>query len=747
MRTDVPKSAARLGSAPTSVGLSANLLCVLHFHQPTGVSSEELEESFDEVYEPLLDRLDEQPRLRLNLHFTGTILEHALARRPAFLDRLKGLWRDERIELLGGAFHDPVLTSIPERDAIGQLQYTANFFNKHFGRVPKGAWLCLRAWDPALVRALASADVRYTLLDDAQFVIAGLHPDELQGHYVTERAGHPMSVFAIDAALAQSVEEQGEDIAVVLRRIAELPGRSGDPDVLAADGHELSRSGQLDVLLDTLSREYSWLRTMLLEHGWDRYAGRGRVYLPTSSQPSLGEWCRPAAAAERRRDFARELAVMGVWEQAQEFVGGVVWDNFLVKYPEANRIHKRMLRVSQRIDALRSAIGRRHRSGGNVDAPRKVLEKACEALWRSQNHSVYWHGGRRNTGIYDPVLRQQTLRDLLVAERWVDRVLEGRKAPPWSALVADHDADGRDEVLVRTPHFAAIVHPGSGGCLSELDLRQRGIAMLSALSPVEEPYHTRLVGNEVLLVPDDDQAALPSLPGTERGEPALASLTIDRVPRGSFQDHFLGPETTLESFARRQFRELGDFALEPYDIMKTTSPNGAEFGSVSVGRSGVVRDTGHSLLLRVEKAFRFDLDRPRLTVAHVLSNRSREPANTWFGLEWTFGLPGSDASAVTLKTMDADDNERIVCLADGPVDLGEHSWLEWEDRKGKTAIVIEIGRPMGVWWVPVRTVHEGPSGLVETVQGNTLLLHAPMSIWGEEQQELQLRVDFIDTEA
>jgi len=744
LRTDVPKSAGRLGSAATSAGPSANLVCVLHFHQPTGVPASILEDAFDDVYEPLLDRIAERPRLKLNLHFTGTILEHALARRPAFLDRLRSLWKDERIELLGGAFHDPVLTSIPERDAIGQLQFTANFFNKHFGRIPKGAWLCLRAWDPSLVRSLVSADIRYTLLDDAQFVIAGLHPDELYGHYVTERAGHPMSVFAIDAALVQAVEDPVEDIRGVLRRIAEIPGRAGDPDVLAADGHELFRSGRIDALIDVFDSEYSWVKTMLMEHAWDHFAGRGRVYLPSSSDPSLGEWCRPAAAAERRREFARDLAVMGVWEQAQEFVGGVVWDNFLVKYPEVNRIHKRMLRVSQRIDALRSAIARRHRSGGNVDAARQVLATACGALWRSQNHSVYWHGGRRNTGIYDPALRQQTLRDLLIAERTVDRVIEGRKPPPWTSVVADHDADGRDEVLVRTAHFAAIVHPGAGGVLSELDLRQRGIALLSALSPVEEPYHTRLVGNEVALVPDGDEG-VPSPPGTDQVEPLLAGLTIDKVPRGSFQDHFLGPETTLESFARRQFRELGDFTVEPYDVMKTSSANGGESGAVVVGRSGVVRDTGHSMLLRVEKTFRFDLERPRITVHHALFNRSRDPATTWFGLELTFGLPGSDPSEVTLKTLDADDNEQVACLADGPVDLGDNAWLEWEDRRGQTAIVVEIGRPMGVWWVPVTTVHEGPDGLEETVQGNTLLLHAPMSIWGQEQQELQLRVDFIDT--
>ena len=725
-----------------------NTVCVFHFHQPTGVHPNAIEKAFDDYYEVLLDQIEASTQLRLNLHFTGTVLEHALARRPAFIDRLRRLWKQERIEMLGGAFHDPVLPSIPDRDALGQLQYTTNFFSKNLGRAPLGAWLCLRSWDPARIRTLALTGARYTLLDDAQFVIAGLHPDEIHGWYSTERSGHALSVFPIDASFVSAVQVSDRDglvetLETLGRNVG--PGRSY-PEVFAGDGEALMRNGQLGQLLAVLREEHHWVKTLTLEQAWSGFPGRGRLYLPSSCQPELGDWCRPAAAVARRRTWAREMALMGVWEQAQQFVGVVVWDNFLVKYPEANRLHKRMLRVSRRIDELRTVVARNHRAGKNVDAVRRILEKACSALWRSQNHSVYWHGGPLNPGIYDPVLRQRTLRELLAAERVIDRVLDGKEPAPWETVAADHDADGRDEIRVRTPHFSAIIDPDQGGGFWELDLRKRNIALHSSLSPVEEPYHQRVVGNEILLV-DDDADTLPSIGPSSEAEPALATLTIDRVPRGAFQDHFLGPETSLESFARRQFRELGDFAAEPYEVLKTVGPNGGEAGSVSVGRSGVVKDVDRTMLLRVEKTYRFSTSRARLHVEHELQNRSREAASVWHGLEWTFGIPSTRVDKVTVMTLgEGDDGEQQAwSLADGPVDLGEHSWFEWEDAGSELAIVVELDRPMRLWWAPVSTVAMGTDRFHDIVQGNTLLMHGPAEIWGTEKQDLKIRFDFIQT--
>lgn len=730
-----------------------HLACTLHFHQPTGVGPRALDRAFDDYYDVVLDVVEEDPNLRLNLHFTGTILEHALARRPAFIDRLRTLWKQDRVEVLGGAFHDPVLPAIPERDALGQIQYTSSFLKTHLERSPEGAWLCLRAWDTGLIRTLAGAGTQYTLLDDAQFVVAGLLPSAIRGHFTTEHNGHTLGVFPIDATLVHAVSTQDRDaMRGTLRAMARHQAGSQGVEVFAGDGEKLMDEGRLGDFLSVLRAEFHWVKTYLLETAFRVFPSQGRVYLPTSAQPELGDWSRPAEHVARRQRFMSQMAAMGMQEEAEQFGGGVVFDHFLVKYPEVNQLHKRMLRASRRVDQLRHVLldrQRSGRSGAGDQKARAVLQKACAALWRSQNHSAYWHGGDLNEGVYNPILRQRAQRELMQAEAAVDRVLSDRKGDRWLALRGDHDADGADEVMVVTPQFGAIVNPGFGGTLWELDLRQHNLPLLSSVGAVEEPYHQGFAGHEVALVPDDEQSidTLPVLPGgAPEAEPALHDLALDRLPRGFFQDHFLAPETTLESFARRQFRELGDFATEPFELVKVNGnvADGSEAGLVTVGRSGVVKDLQTTMLLRVEKSYRFEISKPRLDLTHALTNRSRDSACVWHGLEWTFGVPSAKSSAISVRAVGTG-AERTANLEDGAVDLGEAAWVEWVDEAAGLAVVLEFDRPLRLWWVPVRTVHRAPGGWQKVVQGHTLLAHAEREIWGEETEQLTLRMDFLPT--
>ena len=729
---------------------SLHLAIVLHFHQPPTASAVALEDCFDDVYEPVLDALDADERLLLNLHFGGRILEHALAHRPDFLSRLARLWRQGRVEVLGGAFYDPVLAAIPERDAIGQLQLTANWLKRQLGKVPQGAWLALRAWDPGLPRALGAAGVAWTLLDDAQFLAAGLEPEDVHGHYTTERAGHPVGMFPIDAALSRIL---AEGPASRMRDQLVLSNMAHQPDerleAVALRGETLVADGRFAELLSVLDSEHHWLKTTPLSRAFELFPTRGRVYLGSGADPALTEWSRPAASRANRRRLQQQLESVGMWRGVEHFVGRVLFDNFLVKYGEANRLHKRMLAASAAVDRLRAVLAERQRKGkasASDGKARKVLERACDALWRAQTHAVYWHGGPNEVGIYDPRMRLSTTRQLMVAQRMVERALGDPARGGWSAFKLDHDADGNAEAVVLTPTLAAVVHAAQGGTLWELDLRDRGIPMLTSMSPVEEPYDDTLVGNEVVLVDAEDHPSLPvDEPDWARTtNPKLARRRVDRIARGAFQDHFLGAETTLETFGFRQFRQLGDFAVEPWELMKVAAPDGdVPAGRVLVGRTGVVKDVDRTLLLRLEKEYRFDPEKPRLTVTHTISNRSRETASAWHGLEWTLGIPSGDAANVVATTFGGD-QERIVPLdAGGPQDLGWLSWIELKDTEAEVSVVIQLPDLLRAWWVPVTSVHEGPDGWQELVQGQTLLLHRELEIWGEDSQSLEVVIDFL----
>jgi hypothetical protein len=331
---------------------------------------------------------------------------------------------------------------------------------------------------------------------------------------------------------------------------------------------------------------------------------------------------------------------------------------------------------------------------------------------------------------------------LLATEKVVNRLLGGREPQAWEETTADFDGDGNKELFVRTHTLQALIDTSSGGGLLELDLMEPGIALQTSFDPIHESYHDASSGTEVQLVSSDasDEPGS-SMAGEASAEvvPALDRMSVGHLQRGAFIDHFLGAETSLASFARGQYPELGDFAGESYEVVG--SGHNGMAGELTVGRSGVVEQGEERALVRVEKRYSFDLEHPRLTLSHRIANRSREAASTWFGLEWTFGIPSGRAETVKLRFEGTEGTEEH-CLSDGPVQLSGVSWLEWEDPDSGLLLVLELDSAHDVWWMPVRTVSRGPEGWREDIQGNTLLFHKRTEVWGNEERLLELRVSF-----
>ncbi len=720
--------------------------CCLSFHQSQATGAEALDALFDEVYEPLLDLLEGEKTFRVSLAFSGNILERALASCPAFLDRLAGLQRDGRIELLGGAFYTPVLSSIPDRDALSQLQYTSGFYQQHLRCRPRGVWLALQAWEGSLPKVLSAAGVRYTLLDAGHFVAAGCAAEDLEGYYTTERSGQTVSLVPLHRGLSAAVACGGAELPGFLE---ELAGRSRGEESLFAfslDGHALMRSGALQAFSELLAARAHWLKAELPGSFMDRKGSRGRVYLPACVDPGLSRWLRPAEAGRRRLELSEALNGIGMLDSARPLLGPVLWDNVLVKYPEANRLHKRMLRVSHRVDKLRAVVSASARKGGaeeDLERARVLMGKACTALWQAQSHSFYWHGPQALPGIYDAAARKKALRLLLSVDRVVDRLLKDSSQQKWTVARADYDADGAEELLVRTPHFSALIHPRLGGELAELDLRNEMLPIQSNFSPLEEPEPPRLEGNEVALVFDDEEQQA-AWEGGASARDRLPRSGLEPLRRGAFVDRFLGPETTLSSFAKRQFRELGSFSARPYEVLPVVGPEQeGQGGTVILSHSGVVKDVDEVSLLRIEKSYLFGAAHPRLQLDVNILNRSRDVARGWYAMEWSFGVPSGELTALAIEGGLGDDESASFELPEGGADLGRLSWLRWSDAGAELSVMMSLSEPLSVWWVPIDECRRSAGRGRGALQGNTLLFHIPMEIWGEETRRLSLQLDFV----
>ena len=131
-----------------------------------------------------------------------------------------------RVEILGGGFFEPILTMIPERDRIGQIQAFSAYLHELFGTQVRGMWVAERVWEQQLVRAIVDAGIEYTVLDDFHFERAGCSESDVFGYHLTEDDGRLLKIFpgGRKAPLQHPVSRTARDLPVLEKPGGRPPG-------------------------------------------------------------------------------------------------------------------------------------------------------------------------------------------------------------------------------------------------------------------------------------------------------------------------------------------------------------------------------------------------------------------------------------------------------------------------------------------------------------------------------------------
>jgi alpha-amylase len=509
--------------------LHLHLVFAAHCHQPLGNFDEVIEEACDRAYLPFLSVLAQHPDLRINLHYSGSLLEWLDTHRPDVLDTLAGI--GEQIEWMGGAFYEPILPMIPERDARTHITLLSDFLQERFDQNPRGIWLTERVWEPRIAGLLADAGLEYTVLDDFSFLLAGYSPDRLTRSYTTDHLGKRVTVFPIAQDLRYAIPSaEPHDVLAMLEE-----RHRQDPDglvVIADDGEKFglwpgsaervySPGNWLDRFL-TLIQETDWLDITTFERHLDTVPAGRQVAIPPAGYREMSEWSLPAATA-----FAAATPEAAPnWVQMEAFMRGGWWPNFLVEYPEAGVLYRKMLRIAHHIEAGRGPAA------------------AQSELLKAQGNDAYWHGVFG--GLYAPYLRAATNRHLITAQTLIDA--GHHRTRGWCYLRhVDWDADGRSEVEVELPDQSWVLDPSEGGCLLYFDDKPSQWSIGDVVARRFEAYH----------------ADLPTAP------------VYDRHTRRWLTDHLLPTATTAEAFAAVTYQELLALPEFEYTVEETTEGRGS----------------------------------------------------------------------------------------------------------------------------------------------------------------------------
>ena len=151
------------------------LCLVLHNHQPVGNFDNVFADAYEDSYLPFLNVFEPFEDINISLHTSGPLMQWLQKNHPEYLDRIAALVAAGRIEIIGGAFYEPILTMIPGRDRIGQISTFSQWLRDRLQANVQGMWIPERVWESSLAADISAAEINYTVLDDYHFMLSLIH--------------------------------------------------------------------------------------------------------------------------------------------------------------------------------------------------------------------------------------------------------------------------------------------------------------------------------------------------------------------------------------------------------------------------------------------------------------------------------------------------------------------------------------------------------------------------------------------
>jgi hypothetical protein len=685
--------------------MPVRIVIAIHNHQPVGNFDSVFAEVTARCYRPFLDTLARHPGVRLSMHWSGPLLEWLEAHDAALLDRLGELVSRDQVELLMGPFYEPILPVIPPWDQEDQIARTRGYLRRRFGVEAEGAWIPERVWEPDLPDLLARCGVRYTLLDDHHFLLAGLTPRDLREIYRIESTLGGVDVFPIERELRYQIPfAPFQDF---LRYLESSAADAGEIRVFGDDGEKFG------VWPNTYEWVYpeGWLErwfaemeagrrivSMPLRDAWRERPAVRRAALPAASYPEMMLWSLPPEAQEEVEEAERALTDQGHDAWARRMAGGS-WRAFLARYSESRRANRRVTTVSARIEGL----GRAGEAGALADEARREIQRA-------QCNCAYWHG--IFGGIYLPHLRQAVREHTIRAEALADRA-EG--APGGWSLES-----GEAEVRLRSGSVALTLDLEQDGDLVEIAWRPRPFDFASVMTRRFEAYHARLARAAT------DGAPAGTQPSTIHGaiqlkEADLAEhLEYDVRPRSASQEWLLPDASDLRAGAlRERTRAIGRPVR--YRLESAASEGVAGRGVPGVALAGWLDGAGGVSEVPVVRKRVEAGSRPEAFRLLLETSLQKE---SWLVSEWNLTLLTPDAPGRRLIFSGAEPGTHAPGTS-GASRAVRSVRLEDDEYLG-LAIVLDLAPAAAVNWAPVETVSLSEAGAERLYQGTSLLLAWPV---------------------
>jgi hypothetical protein len=556
---------------------------VFHFHQPVDNYVSVIEDIYKKSYEPLINQLFQFPEIKFTLHFSGNLLEWFLSDKPEFIAKIKKMAKRGQIEIIGGGYYEPVFAIIPYRDKMAQIKKLSELIKKEFGLNVKGAWLSERVWEPDYPSFLSNAGLTYVIVDDNHFRSTGIAEEDTLYSYITEDEGKTLRIFPINQELRyltpwkptyQSIDylekvadKNGDRFALFISDAEKMGVWGTTHEICYVDGHghQEGDNGKpfIPAFLDQIKNN-KWIKPITISEYMEKHPAKGLIYLPTASYDKMEEWVLPT---KFRKDYTRIRK--WIWDDENlreifQFLRGGFWRYFLIKYPESNNMHKKMLYVREKLIHIEDDL-RKIENDELIPEILKKINRAWDEIYKAQCNDCYWHG--LFGGIYLQFLRFSVYTHLINAEKIMDEInnmINRSLEENMSIIPIDFDKNSKCDYLIESNLLNLYINPSDGGTIFELDYKPNSYNILNTLTRWEEAYH-----------------------GTAKFE--NREFIIDRFRRSMLRIRFFHKDVSLKELQSDTYFEFNDFIDGNFKV--TSSEKDGKIAIIEMEQLGSIKDT------------------------------------------------------------------------------------------------------------------------------------------------------------
>jgi len=645
-----------------------------HCYQPVFNFDGEFKYAYTRAYLPLLEMFEKHSGIRASFHYPGNMLKWFQENHPEYIKKLQKLVNAEQIEIIGGCYYEPVMSMIPDDDRKEQIEKNNSLIQKIFNIKPRGAWLTERVWEPELADTLINSDMEYTILDDNHLLKAGAEKKDLFRPWDIKEKSGKLVVFPAHKDLRYFMPFRSpESILDYMKKT--LYESIGDKCLFFADDGEkfgvwphtyklVYEEGWLDRFFSLLTANSDLVETYTYSEIMDTVNSKRIRNLPTSSYSEMMAWSEG--------DF----------------------NNFFKKYPESNRMHKRMLCISEMI---------RKKNRLDVDKIEETrIKKAKTELYKAQSGCAYWHGVFG--GVYLPHLRSGVYHHLIKAKDVISK--DSMSLSDGVRSIEHKLGDGDTETVIENNVVDVFLRSSDGGGISEIDYKPRAVNLVNSMTRIKEQYHEKVKWRYLQRTIRARRAITQGVfadihDALGVGEKGLKRfLYYDDYCRSSFITHIFDKNVTLDKLYTGLSGDKS-FLKGVYDF--TVEPDGGSIKGIFTKRDKIQVSSGKILDIGVEK--------------RVVVGKNSVIDLTHKLQQYTIPEKGSAIKYAIEFNMLIWDGERIYKPCRIKTDR-----LFLKDKYSGLSVSFSFDSEQEVLTYPVYTVNETEKGLKKTFQGMAVVV-------------------------